>query len=189
MLKRLIEIWRWIYVKIFSRIFYDKVYLKGRFFSEGIDAEGWKWAYQDIRYRFRSLHHLNIRWPISPNNEIGGTIVFDPDDVIIMNGMGQYYQALNGKIVIGKGTRIANNVGIITTNHDIYDIESHVEGKDVIIGRNCWIGINSVILPGVVLGDHTIVGGGSIVTHSFEEGNCVIAGNPAKKIRSIADEK
>ena len=45
--------------------------------------------------------------------------------------------------------------------------------------------MNSVILPGVVLGEHTVVGAGSIVTKSFPEGYCVIAGNPAKIIRKI----
>ena len=39
--------------------------------------------------------------------------------------------------------------------------------------------MNSVILPGVVLGDRTIVGAGSVVTKSFSQGNCVVAGNPA----------
>ena len=49
--------------------------------------------------------------------------------------------------------------------------------------------MNSVILPGVVLGDHTVVGAGSIVTKSFEDGYCVIAGNPAKVIRTLDKEK
>lgn len=45
--------------------------------------------------------------------------------------------------------------------------------------------MNSLILPGVKLGDHTVVGGGSVVTKSFPDGYCVIAGNPAKKIKDI----
>lgn len=42
-----------------------------------------------------------------------------------------------------------------------------------------------MILPGVELGNHIIVGAGSVVTKSFKEENCIIAGNPAKKIRSL----
>lgn len=42
-----------------------------------------------------------------------------------------------------------------------------------------------MILPGITLGDNTIVGAGSVVTKSFPEGNCIIAGNPAKKIRDL----
>ena len=45
--------------------------------------------------------------------------------------------------------------------------------------------MNSMILPGVTLGSHTVVGAGSVVTKSFPEGYCVIAGNPAKKIKAI----
>lgn len=45
--------------------------------------------------------------------------------------------------------------------------------------------MNAVILPGVHLGDHTIVGAGSVVTRSFPEGNIIIAGVPAKKIKDL----
>lgn len=45
--------------------------------------------------------------------------------------------------------------------------------------------MNSVILPGVELGDHTIVGAGAIVTKSFPGGYCVIVGNPAKIVKNI----
>lgn len=44
--------------------------------------------------------------------------------------------------------------------------------------------MNSILLPGVCLGNNTIVGAGSVVTKSFPEGNCVIVGNPARKIIS-----
>lgn len=45
--------------------------------------------------------------------------------------------------------------------------------------------MNSTVLPGVVLGDHTVVGAGSVVTKSFPEGWQVIAGNPAKVIHKL----
>lgn len=58
-----------------------------------------------------------------------------------------------------------------------------------ILCEKCWIGMNSMILPGVELGNRTIVGAGSIVTKSFKEGNCIIAGNPAKVIRNLNEEE
>ncbi len=51
------------------------------------------------------------------------------------------------------------------------------------IGEKSWIGMNSMILPGVSLGPNTIVGAGSVVTKSFIDGNCIIAGNPARIIK------
>lgn len=76
-------------------------------------------------------------------------------------------------------------MGLITANHDINNPDLHTESKDIMLGEKCWIGMNSVILPGVTLGNHTTVGAGSIVTKSFPEGYCVIAGNPAIKIKDI----
>ena len=100
---------------------------------------------------------------------------------------GCYIQGM-GKVHIGDYTQIATNVGIISSNHDLYDTRSHTSST-VKIGKYCWIGMNSVILPDVELGDWTVVGAGSVVTKSFSEGYCVIAGNPAKIIRKLDKEK
>ncbi len=64
----------------------------------------------------------------------------------------------------------------------------HLPPKDVHLVEHCWIGMNSMILPGVTLGPHTVVGAGSVVTKSFPDGYCVIAGNPAKIIK-VLDRK
>ncbi|WP_259756635.1 acyltransferase [Pseudomonas sp. GCEP-101] len=98
---------------------------------------------------------------------------------------GTYFQNFKGHIHIGKGSYIAPNVGIITSNHDLMDLDKHSISEDVVIGRKCWIGMNSVILPGVELGDATIVAAGSVVTKSFKEGNIVIGGCPAKEIKKL----
>ncbi len=98
-------------------------------------------------------------------------------------GQGMYY-FLPSVITIGRGTYIARNVGLITANHDPLNLDKHLSGQDISIGKGCWIGMNSILLPGVVLGDRTIVGAGSVVTKSFD-GDCVIAGNPAKIIRKM----
>ena len=132
-------------------------------------------------------YQRHIPFPVSFRMQVMNweNIVFDPDDVGMFQKGGSYFQAAaDAHIYIGKGTIIAANVGIITANHDIQDFSAD-KGRDVVIGERSWIGMNSVILPGVTLGPHTIVGAGSIVTKSFPEGNCVIAGNPAKKIRDL----
>ena len=55
----------------------------------------------------------------------------------------------------------------------------------VVIGSYSWIGQGALIMPGVKLGKRVVVGAGSVVTKSFPEGWCVIAGNPAKKIKDL----
>lgn len=85
-------------------------------------------------------------------------------------------------IELGKGVWIASGVSIIASNHKIGNPDEHEPMKKVAIGDYCWIGANAVILPGVQLGPKTVVGAGSIVTKSFPEGHCVVAGNPAKKL-------
>jgi len=176
---------------IFAFFLYERKYLKGKFFKSkyyGIIAPGWSWIYTDAMARLFLGVNKGIPFPVSPKTNVSGycNIIFHIDDVNNFQGSGCYYQAFGtGKIIIGKGSWIASNVGLITTNHDIYNPELHVESKDIVLGEKCWIGMNSVILPGVVLGPHTTVGAGSVVTKSFEDGYCVIAGNPAKKIKDI----
>jgi acetyltransferase-like isoleucine patch superfamily enzyme len=89
-----------------------------------------------------------------------------------------YYQAING-IKIGANTIIAPGVKLISANHEGHNLSGHVKGGPIIIGKNCWIGANAVVLPGVVLGDHTIVAAGAVVTKSFPMGNEVLMGVPA----------
>lgn len=148
---------------------------------------GWKWI---LRYWFPQKvlgYARKIPFPIPRNVCISNPkeLKFDSEDMVNFHSFGCYFQNINAKIIIGKGTKIAPNCGFITTNHDINHLNSHIEGKNIIIGKNCWIGMNSVLLPGVELGDKTIVGAGSIVTKSFKEGNAIIAGNPAKIIKKI----
>lgn len=96
---------------------------------------------------------------------------------------GCYIQGL-GEIELGDYTLVGPGVGIISANHNPSALSNHFRGR-VSIGRYCWLGMHSVILPGVTLGDHTVVGAGSIVTRSFPDGYCVIAGNPAREIRKL----
>jgi acetyltransferase-like isoleucine patch superfamily enzyme len=166
-------------------LFYDSKYLKGKNFDNSM--VGWKWVKRCFFAQKILGDNRHIPWPCSSNIVVSNPnrIFFDIDDLGFFQGFGKYFQCINGNIYLGKGSFIARNVGIITTNHDIHNLNSHIEGKDVIIGKQCWLGMNAIILPGIVLGDKTIVGAGSVVTKSFPEGNCIIAGNPARMIRKI----
>ncbi len=95
-----------------------------------------------------------------------------------------YIQALNG-IEIGDYTNLGPGVGLISANHDPERNDAWLKAPPIRLGRHCWLGMNSIILPGVTLGDHTVVGAGAVVTKSHEEGHCVLAGNPARVIRRI----
>ncbi len=97
---------------------------------------------------------------------------------------GCYIQGSEG-IFIGEGTIWSFNVSIVSEAHDFYDLNISPKVNPIKIGRNCWIGVNSTILPGVELGDRTIVGSNTVVNRSFPQGNLIIAGAPARVIREL----
>jgi len=74
-------------------------------------------------------------------------------------------------------------VKIISANHKIEDLSKHEKTRPIRIGKDCWLGANAIILPGVELGDRVIVGAGTVVTKSFPS-NCIIMGVPARIIRT-----
>lgn len=98
-----------------------------------------------------------------------------------------YIQGI-GKINIGDHTQIGPGVAIVSANHDLYDARKHIP-KEVHIGKYCQIEAGAKIMPGIELGDFTIVEAGAVVTKSFPEGYGVISGNPAKKIKQLDKDK
>ena len=170
--------------RILGRIFYDPEYLRGRYF--GNNLRGWIWVVRTAPLKLIG-YNLKSPWPVDHSCEVTNynNIIFDVDDMHIFHRRGTYFQCTNAKIIIGKGTQIAYGVGLITENHDLCDITKHQPGKDICIGKSCWIGMNAVLLPGIILGDHTVVGAGSVVTKSFPDGYVVVAGNPAKVIKTL----
>lgn len=97
----------------------------------------------------------------------------------------------NGNIYIGDNTFIGPNVNILTLNHAV-EVSDRQKGKieirDVFIGNNVWIGAAVVILPGVKIGDNSVIGAGSVVTKDIPK-NALAVGNPCKVIRQINKEK
>lgn len=92
-------------------------------------------------------------------------------------------------IFVGDYTLIGPNVTVATAAHPILPelrIDGYQFNAPVHIGKNCWIGANAVIVPGVTIGDNTVIGAGSVVTKDIPP-NVVAVGNPCRVMREIDD--
>ena len=91
---------------------------------------------------------------------------------------------LEDDVLIGSGVHIyVNNHSFSNPDLPIL-LQGQTNSGPVILKKGCWIGANSIILPGVTIGNNAVVGAGSVVTKNVEE-KTVIAGNPAKLIKRI----
>lgn len=94
-----------------------------------------------------------------------------------------------GGIEIGDGSLIGQQVIIATLNHkEDPTHRADMIPKAVHIGKNVWIGGKATILPGVSIGDNSIVGAGAVVTKDVPE-NSIAVGNPARVKREIKREE
>lgn len=121
-------------------------------------------------------------------------------EIVIGNNVGISGTTIYARkgIYIGDNTAIGGNCKIL--DNDFHPIETEarlkllrdahggdsdsVPAEEIKIGENCFIGCNSIVLKGTVLGDGCVVGAGAVVSGKFED-HCVIAGNPAKVIRKL----
>lgn len=97
-----------------------------------------------------------------------------------------FYACDGGSIVINDNSLFSNRVEILTTDfHEIFNEQGvrYNHSSNVVIGENCWIGMQALILKGVNLSNDTVVGARSVVTKSCKESNVVMCGFPAKVIR------
>jgi acetyltransferase-like isoleucine patch superfamily enzyme len=113
---------------------------------------------------------------------IGRRVVIRPHTMLFATG--------DASIVIQDDVLVGSAVQIYVSNHRYDDHtrpiidQGHTAGRTVVLERGCWIGAGAIILPGVTVGRNAVVGAGSVVTRDVAPGT-VIAGNPAKLIRSI----
>lgn len=92
-------------------------------------------------------------------------------------------------IYIGDCTMLGPNVVIATAGHPILpELRERAMqyNASVKIGKNCWLGAGVIVLPGVTIGDNTVVGAGSVVTKDLPA-NVVAVGNPCHVLREIGE--
>ena len=127
----------------------------------------------------------NVPWPVHFTSRVLSPQNIDRGTRTPGLGVCCHIDGRNG-IRLGKNVWIGPRVSIISMNHDLSDYHKYTRQDPVVIGDNCWLATNSIILPGVELGDHTIVAAGAVVTKSFLEGNVIIGGTPARVIKHLA---
>lgn len=166
--------------------------------NHGLYAE----AYVRDRAQYRELIRLlffqkvlrinsHVPWPVHFTSRVGDPKNIHFDKRYVRNFIAEscHWQAMSP--IYFKGSfLVAMRVVFISNNHDIHNIGSH--NRDVgpiIVGDNCLFSTGCVILPGIELGDNTIVAANAVVTKSFPEGNCVLAGAPAKIVKTLNPEK
>ncbi|MBX2887965.1 MAG: acyltransferase [Ferruginibacter sp.] len=142
----------------------------------------------DFLFRKILRQNAGTKWAVHftstifcPQNITRGKSVYPGDSP------NNYIEAQNG-IIFGDFVNLGPAVGIISANHDLIDNTQHTPAPPIRIGNYCWIGMNAVILPGVQLGDFTIVAAGAVVSKSFPDGYCVLAGTPAEVIKQLNRE-
>lgn len=94
-------------------------------------------------------------------------------------------------IYVGDNTMIAPNVILASAAHPL-DPEERRKGyqynQPVHIGKNCWLGAGVIVVPGVSIGDDTVIGAGSVVTKDIPSG-VVAVGNPCRVIKEVKKEE
>lgn len=137
-----------------------------------------------IKQRFCFSDNRKVPWPVHPTS-----LVKCPEK--IMRGtkapgisVGCYLDGRNG-IIFGPNVWTGPKVSIISMNHETDDYNQYRVTNPIKIGRDSWLAANCTILPGVELGEHTVVAAGAVVNRSFPEGNQVLAGVPAEVVKKL----
>ena len=160
----------------------------------------WLW---DVRKRGRILRELlgsigeNVTVDTPFYCDYGSNIFIGNDVIININCT----FVDNKPIRIGNQALIASNVQIYTATHPVLPKERYVSdwkekktdyyrtyASPVEIKDNVWIGGGSIILPGVTIGENSVIGAGSVVNRSIPA-NCVAVGTPCKVIRYFDNEE
>ena len=120
-----------------------------------------------------------------------GVTIYFPERLKLGRNVGiSPYSQFNaaGGIEIGDGTLIGPGCTFWSVNHRFQDVSVPIrlqgyDAQEIVVGRNCWIAARAIVLPGVHIGDGSVVAAGAVVNRTCEPGS-ILAGVPAKVIGS-----
>lgn len=134
-------------------------------------------------YRLFSLGNYSVIESFACiNNAVGDVIIGDHTRIGLHN-------TIIGPVDIGNHVNLAQGITVTALNHNFSDTnkridEQGVSTNPVTIEDDVWVGANAVILPGVTIGEHSVVAAGAIVTKDVPP-HSLVAGVPAKVIKKI----
>ncbi|MGE0082888.1 MAG: DapH/DapD/GlmU-related protein [Desulfococcaceae bacterium] len=147
-------------------------------------AKGVPLIYQLYFFLPQKVFRINggVPWPVHFTSRIlyHKNVSLGNRSALGMTG-GCYIQARNG-ISVGHNVRMGPGVGLISANHSMEDYDIHVPCSPIVIGDNVWLGMNTVVMPGITIGSNVIIGASSVVTHDVPS-NVIAGGNPCRVIR------
>ena len=148
--------------------------------------------YISIGNNFNAGTNLKLQtWPMYRNQKTKYT-----PHLVIKNNVSMMDNCLIScmdEVVINDGCLFGDNVFVTDNFHgnntndeiNVEPIKRELSSRGKVeIGKNVWIGRNVCIMPGVTIGDGCIIGANAVVTKSFDK-NCIVAGCPARKIKTI----
>jgi acetyltransferase-like isoleucine patch superfamily enzyme len=133
--------------------------------------------------------YITLSAGVSPEHELGDVeIVSIGDRCLIGRGSGV---VAHERVVIGDDVFTGHHVYITDANHGYEDVtvppsQQFAASRPVVIGDASWLGHGTIVLPGVTIGRHVVVGAGSVVTDDLPD-RCVAVGNPARVIRRYVE--
>lgn len=116
------------------------------------------------------------------NNAVGDVMIGDHTRIGLHN-------TIIGPVIIGSHVNLAQGITVTALNHNFEDSEKRIDEQGVstsavVIEDDIWIGANAVVLPGVTIGQHSVVAAGAVVTKDVPP-HSLVAGVPAKIIKQI----
>jgi acetyltransferase-like isoleucine patch superfamily enzyme len=135
------------------------------------------------RRRKFGLRQVHWKFYLAPGSSVCSDLVADAYAFINVKCL------VGPKVSIGRYSMLAPEVAVVGADHDYTECKSPIiwsgrpkEIKSTIIGRDCWIGMRSIVMSGVTIGDGAIVAAGSVVTKDVAPYD-VVGGVPAKVLK------